>query len=113
MTTAEALYHQLRAGEIPEARWSEHAKQRARELVLQCVPVGHIDKALTAPQEVFWSPKYECPNSRYGDVTLGWAVDDDGHPVVVTVLPSSKAAWDRVHATGLVSDRECREDPFR
>lgn len=112
MTPNEALYHQLLNGERPNVVWSAHAKQRARELAHQCIPVGHIHKALTEPQQVFWSPKYQCPNARYGDVTLGYTVDDRGRVVVVTVLPSSREAWARVHATGLVSDRECREDPF-
>ena len=112
MTPNETLYHQLRAGETPEVRWSQHAKQRARELVLQCVPVAHIDKAVTSPQEVYWSPRYERPLARYGDVSIAYTASEGGRAVVVTVLPATPEVWERVHATGLVSDREYRREAF-
>lgn len=112
MTTAEALYQQLRAGGVPEARWSEHAKERARELVHQGIPISHIRGAAEHPTEVYWSTKYSRPCVRYGDVTIAYEWDARGYPVVVTVLPGTRDAWERVHASGLVSDRERRENPF-
>ena len=112
MTPNETLYQQLLDGTPPEVRWSPHAKQRARELVHQCVPIKHIQQAVESPQQVYWSPRYERPLTRYGDVSIAYNADEDGTAVVDTVLPGTAAVWERVHATGLVSDREYRREAF-
>ena len=112
MTPNETLYHQLLDGTPPEIKWSSHAKQRARELVHQCVPINHIQQAVESPQQVYWSPRYERPLTRYGDVSIAYNADEDGTAVVVTVLPGTAEVWERVHATGLVSDREYRREAF-
>lgn len=108
----EALYTRLRGGEDVEARWSTHAKDRARELVHQGIPISHIFGAIEEPDEVYWSTKYERPCARYGSVTVAYDWDPRGYAVIVTVLPGTREAWERVYASGLVSDRDVREDLF-
>lgn len=108
----QELYARLQRGPV-DAQWSDHAKERARELVHQGIPISHISGAIENPSCVYWSDKYQTPNARYGDVTVAYQWDVRGYPIVVTVLPGTREAWDKVHASGLVSDREWRENPFR
>lgn len=93
---------------IDETRWkmSGHALRRAAEMG---VTEEEIAACLEEPEETFRSRKYRTPSHRRGRLTLGLSeLKADGSRVVITVLYSSREAWESGLREHPVSDREVR-----
>lgn len=80
--------------------WSKHARQRLANLRLQGLDVADADRILAGEGTAYWSRKYGCPLRKYGDLSLAFTVTARDDVLVVTVLPATQDAWDRVHQSG-------------
>jgi hypothetical protein len=91
--------------------WSQHAKDRLRELAAQGLRPGCAEDALAGVRcRTWWSERHCAVSRRSGDLTLGLEMDPRGAIVVTTVLPASPELWERVYASGLVAEgRAVRE----
>lgn len=105
------LLDRLTAHKVTEVHWTEHARQRAQEMVNAGFPFEHIMKAMSAPSTTYWSPSHQQPCGKFGEVSVGLMADEWGRAVVVTVLPSTEAAWQKFYAAGSAEGRSRRDTP--
>lgn len=92
------LMQRLDAQSVKEAFWTDHAIDRAQEMVDAGFDFGHIKAALDQPASVTWSSKHEQPNAQHGEVSVAVMSDRWGRAIVVTVLPHGDEAWDKFYA---------------
>lgn len=97
------LFDLLTTGPVPNFEWTGHAKDRARELVLQGLNPRHLDKIAASCGTADWSHKYASPILRYGDFGVPLTMRPSGLIVAITALPSGENAWRKVYASGLVA----------
>lgn len=98
------LYDLLRTGPVPQLIWSDHAKERARELVAQGLDIHDLGGLTDGQAEVRWSEKYAAPILRFRDWAMPLVATEDAQVVAVTVLPSCRQAWERAFSSGLVAE---------
>lgn len=94
----------LNTGPVPEFEWTEHAKQRVRELIAQGFKPWNLGGISSGAAAVAWGEKHGSPILRYNEWAVPLEVTPDGRVVAVTALPSSRTEWSRVLESGLVAD---------
>lgn len=94
------LLKRLADHELKESYWTDHAVERAREMVRAGFDFDQIMEALSAPDMTYWSPTHEQPCGRAGDVSVGVMADRWDRAIVVTVLPSNHGAWNKFYESG-------------
>ena len=108
-----ALLERLRRHGVTEAHWTDHAITRAKEMVKAGFQFAHILRAIERPTRAYWSPTHNQPCGKFGEVSVGLMSDRWGRAIVVTVLPSTDAAWQKFYASGEHKGRDRREKVFR
>lgn len=97
------LYDLLRTGPVPQLVWSDHAKERARELLAQGLNPHHFGGLIDGSADVVWSEAYGAPILRFRDFAIPLEATPKATVVVVTTLPSGERAWEKVYASGAVA----------
>lgn len=97
------LMDMLTTGPVPEFTWSSHAKQRARELIVQGLNAHDLDGITGGRVRVAWSAHYAAPVIMSGDFGVPLIATADARVIAVTALPSNDSAWRKVYASGLVA----------
>ena len=97
------LYDLLTTGPVVDFEWSSHAKDRVRELTVQGLDVMQLAGVVGERRKIVWSKQYCAPIVICGEFSIPLIVSEDARVIAVTALPSSRAAWEKVYSTGLVS----------
>lgn len=98
------LIDMLTTGPVPEFEWTEHAKQRVRELIAQGFKSWHLGGVRSAAASVAWGEKYGSPVLRYREWAVPLEITHDGRVIAVTALPSCREEWKKVLDSGLLAD---------
>jgi len=106
---ATALYYAYMGGFRPTLHFTQHAKERARQMVeVNNMAPHELEAAVSNPSKVLWSVANMCVLLEAGRVTVPVCVDEAGQPFVKTVLWSTAKDWKASYETGDVPGRERR-----
>jgi hypothetical protein len=109
--TARDLQSAYLSGRRPFLTWSAHALRRFNTMKAQGLTADEVSDAVCTPTRIGFSRQYNTVLLQADRVTLSVAVgENDGWPVVLTVLWATADDWQDSYRRGAVEGRAPRAD---